>query len=101
VSTIKLSLRKEAFQQVLSGKKKYEYRDVSEWIESRLLKDNTWRKYEFIEFTNGYGYHKPWLKCRFKGVSVMKRGETLGGFKCAAKTYAIRLGEIIQTRNIR
>ena len=49
--TLQLTLTRDWFLLMLSGKKKIEIRKPSEWIKSRL--DN--RNYRSIRFINGYG----------------------------------------------
>ena len=58
-NTLKLTLKKEWFLLMLSGKKKQEYRKPSRWIESRIAD----KSYQFIKFTNGYGSDKPYFIC--------------------------------------
>ena len=102
---LKLSLTKEPFINILSGKKDYEFRCAGNWIESRLFdKEGNLRSYDYIEFTNGYGKDRPWFKCEFKGVQTMQKGDVLKmkgkEIQFEKKEYAIRLGEIVSKKNI-
>lgn len=61
--TLKLTLKREWFDLVVSGKKKTEYRDPSDWILSRLS-DKT---YDRVSFRNGYSATSPVVVCEYKG----------------------------------
>lgn len=66
MSTLHLTLKKEAFDVMVTGEKKHEWRKPSKWIESRLLdKNGRWRNYDQVKFTNGYGNSKPYFICEF------------------------------------
>jgi hypothetical protein len=95
---------KEPFDRILNGKKKYEFRTISGWIESRLFdKVGNARTYNYIEFTNGYGSTRPWMKVEYKGFQLFKKGEsfkTAGHtIKFSERTYAIKIGKIIDIKN--
>jgi hypothetical protein len=68
VKTLHLTLHKAAFDVMVTGEKKLEFRTPSKWINSRLFnKDGTKKHYDYIKFTNGYGSDKPYFVCEFKG----------------------------------
>ena len=80
-----LNLYKKWFVQILNGKKKEEYRDITPYWTKRLLdeKGNP-KKYDFIIFRNGYHKNAPEMKVEFLGVN--KKG----------KEFVIKLGKIIE-----
>ena len=69
MTTLYLTLKKKPFDIMISGEKKFEYRNNSKWIESRLInsKNNEPKKYKYIKFTNGYGHNRPYFICEYKG----------------------------------
>jgi len=71
--SLKLSLKRLPFEVMVTGEKTIEYRYPSKWIESRLYKKDKKRAYDFIEFTNGYGKNKPFLKARYEGFFYVSR----------------------------
>ena len=52
------------------GFKKIEFRDPSEWIFSRLLIKMETKKYDLIEFKNGYSKNAPSFCCEFLGWDI-------------------------------
>ena len=72
VRVLHLTLKKEWFDLMISGKKRVEYRKPSKWIISRLEKE-----YDVIRFTNGYGSDKPYFVCEYKGFEISKKSENV------------------------
>lgn len=67
-SILHLSLKKKAFEVMVTGEKTEEYRKTSQWIRSRLTKkDGTEKIYGLIKYVNGYGYDKPYFICSYEG----------------------------------
>ena len=95
-----LTLKKEWFDLMISGKKKVEYRKPSDWIISRLQKE-----YDVIKFTNGYGSDKPYFICEYKGFEISNESETIhvekSKIEVEAGTYMIKLGKIIEKGNVK
>ena len=95
-----LTLKKEWFDLMISGKKKVEYRKPSDWIISRLQKE-----YDVIKFTNGYGSDKPYFICEYKGFEISNESETIHVEKSKIEveegTYMIKLGKIIEKGNVK
>jgi len=61
-----LSLNKKAFEVMITGEKKEEFRKNSDWIRSRLFdKDGNEKQYDYIKFTNGYGVDRPCFICQY------------------------------------
>lgn len=55
MATLKIVIKAEWFDEIASGKKTIEYRDVTPFWTSRLFDENGKRRaYEKIEFINGY-----------------------------------------------
>ena len=70
METLKIVIKKEWFDQIANGTKKIEYRDISPFWESRLLdKEGKKRKYDRIEFINGYNTDARRMVTGFEGVS--------------------------------
>jgi len=72
---LKLTLKKKWFDLMKLRdeklRKKIEFRDPSEWIFSRLIdKNGDPKKYDLIEFKNGYGKNAPSFYCEFLGWDV-------------------------------
>ena len=105
MSTLKLTLSKKPFEVMITGEKKVEYRNQSQWMKSRLFdKHGNPRKYSYVEFVNGYGKDRPRFTLEFKGVAVVERVyQTFSnGLTVDIKepVYMIRLGDLeLQNRN--
>lgn len=64
--TLRLSLNINPFEVMVTGEKPKEYRKPGKWIKSRLFnKDGSKKHYDFVEFTNGYGGHRPRFRAEF------------------------------------
>ena len=74
--TLKLTVHAKAFEVMVTGEKKREYRRKSKWIQSRLWKkvyeidglpvfDH--KEYDLVEIRNGYGKNRPYFLAEFKG----------------------------------
>ena len=104
MEVLRLTLKKEWFEVMVTGEKDVEVRDKSKWIESRLFdKEGNPRTYDCVSFTNGYGKDKPNFVCEFDGVS------TWDGMNCtfsngqklqwSGSKYVISLGKILSISN--
>ena len=106
--TLKLTLHREPFELILSGEKKKEFRNdsTSGWMRKKLFKpDGSSKHFNFVEFTNGYGRTRPWMKVEYKGFQevtcVFKRYSTGLTININNKnTFVIQLGKVVATRNI-
>ena len=68
---LKLTLKKKWFDLMSAGFKKIEFREPSDWIYSRLLDENgDEKKYDLIEFKNGYSKNAPSFCCEFLGWDI-------------------------------
>lgn len=101
MKTLKLTLKKEPFEVMITGKKKMEFRSPSRWIQSRV----SGRFYDEVEFTNGYGNDKPKFTAKYRGCMESAVDHTVrysNGLSVDIKKgdFIILLGDIISTRNI-
>lgn len=118
-----LTLKKEWFYMILSGEKRDEYRDIKpHWIQRLIwLKeeesydtvidvlencpedfegdDAGFRHYDAVLFRNGYSKNAPEMLLEFHGVRSDFGIERWGG-NPNKRTFVIKLGEIIETKNI-
>lgn len=91
--TLKLTLFRKHFDDILCGIKTEEYRLVKKaWM--KLEKKN----YHYVEFTNGYGAHRPWMRVEIK--EIYRKKITVDLFNDECEVFAIALGKIIETKNI-
>jgi len=113
MKTLHLNLKKEWFDLILSGEKKEEYRELTKYWESKLfdLGSKTGisflhedimlpKKYDTITFSNGYSKTRRQIIVKYNGLDV-----GLGSKKWGAETnkpyYVLKLGEILETKNIK
>jgi len=76
---------KKWFDEILSGKKKIEYREIKPYWTKRLFnEDGTPKEYDVISFRNGYIKDARKMIVEFKGV---RRGE---------ESYEIMLGRVLE-----
>ncbi len=111
MKTLYLTLSKKPFEVMVTGEKTEEFRKYSAWIESRLYNTYNWeeKKYDVIQFTNGYGKDKPFFTCRYRGFDTVYLGDLpprkySNGLVVDDMTkgdFVILLGEIIAKGNIR
>lgn len=86
VSILHLTLLRVYFAQIAAGTKRVEYRSRTAYWEARL----EGRKYDVIQFRNGYAANAPEMLVEFGGVKkVQRRGKP---------HYAIRLGRILKLK---
>ena len=105
MKALKLTLKKQYFDEILNGTKKEEYREVKKhWI-VRLCESGSKvglnyecvyefypKKYQYIKFTNGYGKNSPSFEIECKGIELKENIETpLGN----GNFFVIKLGEIM------
>lgn len=88
---LKLTLKKKWFDMIASGEKKEEYREPSDWINSRV---NAEKFYDAVEFSNGYGPKAPKVTLEYKGFRY-RGGKEKWGANPLRNYVVILLGEII------
>src|ERR1043165_8186206 len=81
-----LNLHREPFAQIAMGAKRIEYRDRKPYWRLRL--EN--RRYDVIQFRNGYAANAPEMQVEFRGVRKIR--------KWGRAKYAIRLGRILKIK---
>ena len=80
-----LTLEREPFIEILEGRKKAEFRrDCPHWRSRLLNKDGSIKKFDIVQFTNGYNNQCPAMRVEWKGLS------------CSGQ-FIIHLGEILET----
>jgi hypothetical protein len=84
-----LNLHREFFSQIANGIKKIEYRNQTPFWKSRLEK----RKYDLIQFRNGYATKAPEMLVEFRGLRRYGKGRDA--------YYAIQLGKILKIKRWR
>lgn len=92
--TMKLTLKRRWFLQILHGVKTVEYREIKTHWDHILFKDGKQVEFDQVQFTNGYGEDKPRIILEYKGMDYPV---TYDGKEC----YAIKLGKIISTKNLK
>ncbi len=84
-----LNLRREFFAQIAARTKRIEYRDQKPYWRKRL----EGRKYDVIQFRNGYATNAPEMLVEFRGLRRYGKGRNA--------YYAIQLGRILKIKNWR
>ena len=94
-----LTLKKNWFELIASGKKTTEYREYKLYWERRLLK----KKFDEVHFRNGYSKNSPFMRVVCKGIAVVPptggllfkptNNEKLNGWQ-----FAISLGTILELK---
>ena len=86
VSVLHLNLRREFLARIAARTKRIEYRQRTGYWKTRL----EGRKYDIIQFRNGYATKAPEMQVEFLGVKkIQKWGEP---------HYAIQLGRILNLK---
>ena len=83
-----LNLYRKYFDAILKGDKTIEYRDITPYWSKRL----EGRYYDVIKFRNGYAKVAPEMVVEYCGVNVVNYKNE--------NTYAIKLGNILETNNV-
>ena len=87
--TLHLNLYREFFAAIAAKKKRIEYRDQSAYWKKRL----EGRRYDLIQFRNGYATEAPEMLVEFRGLRRCGKGHNA--------YYAIQLGRIVKVRRWR
>jgi len=82
-----LNLHREFFDAIVSGKKKREYRDNTEYWRRRLVN----RQYAEVHFRNGYATKAPFARVKCLGIRKERFGR--------GSRFVIRLGRILEIAN--
>jgi len=91
-----MTLQREPFKQILNGTKREEYRETKEYWRKKL----EGREYKSIIFQNGYSPNSPRIEIEYQGFYIKTFApEFFKGKK--QKYYALRLGKILNTKNLK
>lgn len=100
---LQLTLKKQWFDLIASGKKVFEYREYKPHWMSRLLEKSGTRVYDEVRFTNGYGRHRPFIRSEFIGIAIIDGGHCKPDngepLKAGQKYFVIGLGEVLEVGN--
>ncbi len=113
MKTLKLTLKRRWFDKIASGDKTEEYREIKEFYYSRLTVEVEFttennpdpqyrterRQYDQVQFTNGYGKHRPRITLECKGISI-GTGKPEWGAEPGKEYFVIRLGKMVDFQNI-
>ena len=86
MKVLHLNLYRKYFDAILKGEKTIEYRDITPYWSRRL--EN--RHYDVIQFRNGYAKIAPMMIVEYKGMVI----------EPMEKRYCIKLGKILETKNV-
>ena len=99
-TVLQLTLKKKYFDEILSGKKKKEFREVKTYWISRLCTRESnesgcfeFKEFEKIIFKNGYKKNAPSFEIEFKKIEVHYGIDTPLG---KGDFFVIHLGDIIK-----
>jgi len=101
-----LNLKSEPFKVMVTGEKKIEYREVGQWINSRLFdKNGNQKKCDYVKFILGYSGKNPFFYAPFLGVEKIEKAdeEYSNGLsvKFNSERWGIKLGDPIKIGNMR
>jgi len=93
-AVLRLTLKRKWFDMIASGEKRAEYREINDWIVSRL-KGKT---YDVVEFSNGYGANVPKVTVKYIGWRTGVGRPEWGGVP-GKPVIIIDLGPVISKPN--
>jgi len=103
MKTLHITITREWFDKIASGEKTEEYRMIKDYWSKRLFSfvDGpyyTFKTYDLVKLTNGYGKHRPILTARCTGIRITGADEQtdLG----TGRFFAIGIGEIVSKENV-
>lgn len=104
MNILKIAILKDDFDEILSGEKVEVYQDfIPFWEEQLLTKDKEgvrFKKYDAIEFKNGFESSVPTIIVEWKGTELELFDEAVRGSKDPEDYYfVINLGKILETKN--
>lgn len=103
LETLPLTIKKKWFDEIVSGKKNEEYREVKAYWIKRLTNQNEdgsvtgrsfYKHFRFVRFQNGYSKNSPWIIVEFKGIYITEVEHE--HFPEPVAVFAIKLGQIIE-----
>ncbi len=117
MSTLKLTLKRKWFDLIASGEKTEEYREFKKYWVGRLsngfkgalggdfmnahkCEAHVFRKFEAIEFRNGYARNAPRMTVECLGISIGKaRPEWSDNYQ--GEVFVLKLGKILSVDNLK
>lgn len=95
IKVLKLTLESKWFNLIAQGVKTEEYREVKPWTTSRLVDrfGNCFRKYDYVEFANGYSKTAPRIRLVHKGTRLENGQNHPTWGEPSGEHYVIMLGE--------
>ena len=113
MKTLKLTLKNIWFDMIASGEKTEEYREIKAHWYPRFTKEIEFttesnpdpdiryemREYDQVEFTNGYGKHRPRITLECKGIHI-DTGWVEWGAEEGEKYFVIKLGNVLDFANM-
>jgi hypothetical protein len=102
MKTLHLTLEKKWFDLVVSGKKKYEFREIKPYWTTRLVKNNRIH-FDEIHFVHGYGKHRPFVRVEFlfgRRINGGNKYTCLCGEQFFIPQYELALGDIVEVGNL-
>lgn len=116
---LKMTLRRKWFDMILSGEKKEEYREIKPYWKARLCKmivfpsckignperctvdpQDRFIPYDAVEFRNGYSANSPTMLIELRGIEI-RFGRPQWGAPLTEKVYCLRLGKILEVKNVK
>ena len=102
---LKLTLKKEWFDLIASGEKIFEYREYKKhWISRLIEKKGGTKNFSEVHFTNGYGNDRPFMRCKFLGMGIIKgencKPDNNEPIDNEMNYFVIGLGEILEISNV-
>lgn len=88
-----LTLHRKWFDEIATGKKQREYREIKPYWTARLCELDTdksflyFKKFDEVHFHNGYNKNSPFMRVECKGIVGV------------VKEYCINLGKILEIKN--
>jgi ASC-1-like (ASCH) protein len=93
MNNLTLRIKKEYFNQILYGTKKFEYRIVKDYWTKRIVN----KEYDTITFINGYKSNSPVMIVEYLGYDITTITHEFFG-NTQVLVYALKLGKIISTK---
>ena len=97
MGTLHLNLHKKWFNMILSGEKKEEYRELTDYWKTRM-KNVRINGVDTITFSNGYAKDRPQMVVELKYISI-RAGLKEWGAEPGKKYFVIHLGKILNQFN--
>lgn len=88
-----LTLKRKWFDMIASGEKREEYREIKPHWDKRLIG----KRYDVIEFRNGYGEGVPRMTVELDGI-LIGNGNPRWGATIGKTTYVLLLGKVLEVR---